>query len=156
MPEMDGLRTLELVKKYNKKLNIIVLTMHRNREYARRCIALGASGYILKDDVYEHLNRAICEVRLGRKSFSPDILEMAVDDWTRNEAETSPGAVHVLTKRERGVLILIARGMTSREIAGQLEIGIRTVESHRANIMGKLNIHTTAGLVMFAINQTLI
>lgn len=156
MPEMDGLRTLEVLKQFHKKVNVIVLTMHRNAEYARRCINMGASGYILKDDVYEHLNRAIYDVRAGKKSFSPDVLTMAVEHWAESEEDPAQGSVQILTKREKAVLVLLARGLTSRKIGGELGIGVRTVESHRANIMNKLKIHTTAGLVKFAVGRNLI
>jgi two-component system, NarL family, nitrate/nitrite response regulator NarL len=153
MPEMNGLAVTEVLRKEMPKTKVLVLSMHSNSEYVMRIIQSGASGYVLKEAPTEELVRAIEVVNAGEAFFSPEVARVALNKYVRGGAET-PGAQ--LTNREREVLVQIAEGLSNKEIANKLGVGVRTVETHRERIMRKLNIHSVAGLTKFAISQGLV
>lgn len=154
MPEMDGLRTLELLKESYPSIRAIILSMHANPAYLKQTAARGAWGYILKEDAFDRLIWAIEEVLHNRKAFSPTITEAALDSYIEG-GDPSPQSADLLTGREREVLTLVAQGKTSREIAKTLGISSRTVESHRARIMEKLGLQNSAALIKFAVTANL-
>ncbi len=153
MPHMDGLAVTELLRKEVPTTKVIILSMHSNREYVLRIIQAGARGYVLKEAPPEELVRAIEVVSAGEAFFSPDIARIALNQYVNNEGQPPIGK---LTEREREVLVLIAGGKSNKEIANHLDLGVRTVETHRERIMRKLNIHSVAGLTKFAIAHGLI
>jgi len=153
MPEKDGLQVTELLRKELPKIKVLILSMHSNTEYVMRIIQSGASGYILKEAPTEELVRAIDIVNGGEAFFSPEVARVALNKYVRGGAE-DPAAQ--LTNREREVLVQIAEGLSNKEIANKLGVGVRTVETHRERIMRKLNIHSVAGLTKFAISKGLI
>ncbi|HKI70684.1 MAG TPA: response regulator transcription factor [Verrucomicrobiae bacterium] len=153
MPHMDGLAVTELMRKEMPATKVIILSMHSNREYVLRIIQAGARGYVLKEAPPEELVRAIEAVSAGEAFFSPDIARIALNQYVKNEGQPPIGK---LTEREREVLVLIAEGKSNKEIASHLDLGVRTVETHRERIMRKLNIHSVAGLTKFAIAHGLI
>lgn len=153
MPHMDGLAVTELLRKEMPATKVIILSMHSNREYVLRIIQAGARGYVLKEAPTEDLVRAIEAVCTGEAFFSPDIARIALNQYVKNEGQPPIGK---LTEREREVLVLIAEGKSNKEIASHLDLGVRTVETHRERIMRKLNIHSVAGLTKFAIAHGLI
>ena len=153
MPHMDGLAVTELLRKDVPGAKVIILSMHSNREYVLRIIQAGARGYVLKEAPSEELVRAIEAVSAGEAFFSPDIARIALNQYVNNEGQPPIGK---LTDREREVLVLIADGKSNKEIANHLDLGVRTVETHRERIMRKLNIHSVAGLTKFAIAHGLI
>ena len=153
MPEMNGLTVTELLRKESPKIKVLILSMHSNSEYVMRIIQSGASGYVLKEAPTEELLRAIEAVNAGEAFFSPEVARVALNKYVRGITDT---AVAQLTNREREVLIQIAEGLSNKEIASKLGVGVRTVETHRERIMRKLNIHSVAGLTKFAISQGLV
>jgi len=153
MPEMDGLEVTESLRKELPKIKVLILSMHSNTEYVMRIIQSGASGYILKEAPTEELVRAIDIVNTGEAFFSPEVARVALNKYVRGGA-SDPAAQ--LTNREREVLVQIAEGLSNKEIASKLGVGVRTVETHRERIMRKLNIHSVAGLTKFAISKGLI
>ena len=153
MPEMNGLTVTEMLRKEIPKIKVLVLSMHSNSEYVTRIIQSGASGYVLKDAPTEELVRAIDMVNAGEAFFSPEVARVALNKYVRGTADN---AAAQLTNREREVLIQIAEGLSNKEIASKLGVGVRTVETHRERIMRKLNIHSVAGLTKFAISQGLV
>lgn len=153
MPEMNGLAVTEVLRKEVPKVKVLVLSMHSNSEYVMRIIQSGASGYVLKEAPTEELVRAIEAVNAGEAFFSPEVARVALNKYVRGAAE-SPATQ--LTNREREVLVQIAEGLSNKEIANKLGVGVRTVETHRERIMRKLNIHSVAGLTKFAISQGLV
>jgi two-component system nitrate/nitrite response regulator NarL len=153
MPKMNGLAVTELLRKELPRIKVLVLSMHSNTEYVMRIIQSGASGYVLKDASTEELVRAIDMVNSGEAFFSPEVARAALNKYVRSGGEN---AVSQLTKREREVLIQIAEGLSNKEIASKLGVGVRTVETHRERIMRKLNIHSVAGLTKFAISKGLV
>jgi len=154
MPHMDGLAVTELLRKELPAVKVLILSMHSNTDYVLRIIQSGARGYILKAASPEELVRAIETVESGEAFFSPDIARVALNQFVRGPGEGPTPSQ--LTNREREVLIQISEGLSNKEIASQLGVGVRTVETHRERIMRKLNIHSVAGLTKFAIAKGLI
>jgi len=157
MPEMDGFEATKHVKASLPECEVLVLTMHDNEQYFFQALNAGASGYVPKKAAPVALVSAIRAVRDGGVYLHPTVARSVVGDYLRRveeggERESYDG----LTEREREVLTLIAEGDTSREIALALNISVKTVESHRANIMEKLNLHNRIDLTRYAIRMGLI
>lgn len=155
MPNLRGIEAIREIKKMNPGIKMLVLTMHKDKEYLHQAISAGAEGYLLKEDADPDLFGAIEKVRQGRKYVSPLLAEDLIDDW----AHMRRGAIEIssepeaLTTREKEVLKVIAEGKSSREIADLFFISVRTVEHHRANMMKKLKLKKIADLVKYAIQK---
>ncbi len=154
MPHMNGLAVTELLRKDLPEIKVLILSMHSNTEYVLRIIQSGARGYILKEAPTEQLVRAIEAVYNGEAFFSPEVAHAALNQFVRGVS--NPSNDQTLTSREREVLVQIAEGLSNKEIASRLGVGVRTVETHRERIMRKLDIHSVAGLTKFAISQGLV
>jgi DNA-binding NarL/FixJ family response regulator len=154
MPGMDGLGVLAEIRGRWPGVGVIVLTMHAGSEYVARAVREGARGYLLKDSAVQDLVTAIDSVRQGGEFYSPAVQRHLAD--AMREGETSTGIRHVLTPREREVLRLVAEGMPTKQIADVLGISARTVETHRANLMRKLDARSVARLTQLAIREGLI
>jgi DNA-binding NarL/FixJ family response regulator len=153
IPDASGMSGLVRLRAAAEQAQIVILSMHDDPEYARLAVRTGASGYLLKDDAATDLRAAVRAVHRGGSFFSPSVARALATLTTA--VATDPG-LEALTARERDVLAGIARGLTNKEIAYQLGIGRRTVESHRENLMTKLGIRTVAGLTRFAIEHGLV
>ncbi len=153
MPQMNGLAATEALRRELPAIKVLILSMHSNTEHVLRIIQSGARGFVLKEAPTAELVRAIETVNAGEAYFSSDVARVALNKYVQGNGAAANTAN--LTPREREVLILIAEGMSNKEIGGQLSVSVRTVESHRENIMHKLNIHTVAGLTRYAITQGL-
>lgn len=154
MPNLRGIEAIREIKTIRPDAKILILTMHKDKEYLYQAISSGANGYLLKEDADTELFSAIETIRRGRIYLSPFLSEESKEDW----AEIARGKrdlpfAESLTTREKQVLKLIAEGKSSKEIADLLFISVRTVERHRANIMEKLNLKKTADLVKYAIKK---
>jgi two-component system nitrate/nitrite response regulator NarL len=149
MPRMNGLAVTELLRKEAPEVKILILSVHSNKEYIFRVIQAGAHGYVSKESSPEELLRAIETVHTGEAFFSPEIAQAALNQLVTTGGKKEPFAQ--LTAREREVLVLIAEGKSNKEIACNLDVGVRTIETHRERIMRRLNIHSVAGLTKFAI-----
>jgi DNA-binding NarL/FixJ family response regulator len=149
MPGLDGLTVTEQLQKDLPQVKVLILSMHSNREYVLRIIKAGARGYVLKDAPPDELVRAIEAVNTGETFFSPAVARIALNQFVSETNRTDPFSR--LSEREREVLGRIAEGRSNKEIASDLGIGVRTIETHRERIMQKLNIHSVAGLTKFAI-----
>ena len=154
MPQMNGLAATEALHRELPKVKVLVLSMHSNSENVLRIIQCGARGFVLKEAPIDELVRAIETVNAGDAYFSSDVARVALNKFVRGNGAAAD-TVH-LTVREREVLTLIAEGLSNKEIACQLSVGVRTVETHRERTMRKLNIHTVAGLTRYAIRQGLV
>jgi two-component system nitrate/nitrite response regulator NarL len=154
MPQMDGLAATQLLRKEMPNVKVLILSMHRQTDAVLRILQSGAVGYVLKEASPEELVQAIQNVSVGESFFSPAVARLALNQFVRGPSE-APSAMD-LTNREREVLILIADGLSNKEIASRLNVGVRTVETHRERIMRKLNIHSVAGLTRFAIAKGLV
>lgn len=155
MPGVDGLAVLRQAKTIRPALRIVVLTMHASPEYVARAIQSGADGYLLKESAVQDLVSAIEAVAAGRAYHSPQI-QAHLASLVRNGAAAAPRDMDRLTGREREVLREIALGRSTKQIAARLGIGVRTVETHRANLMRKLDRHSVALLTQFAIREGLV
>jgi DNA-binding NarL/FixJ family response regulator len=153
MPQMDGLAVAETLHKEASQVPVIILSMHSNREYVARVVQAGARGYVLKSAPAAELLNAIDTVASGEAFFSPDVARLVLNQFV-NDAGQTP--LEKLTAREREVLILIAEGRSNKEIADKLNVGVRTVETHRERVMRKLDIHSVARLTKFAISYGLV
>jgi DNA-binding NarL/FixJ family response regulator len=147
MPNLRGLEAIREIKKYYPQVKVLVLTMHRKKEFIRQALADGADGFLLKEDPSGELIRAVQALKKGEKYLS----RLISDDLIKLTLEFDQN--DTLTSREREVLILLAEGKKSQEIANALFISVNTVRRHRYNIMEKLNINNMADLVKYAISQ---
>ena len=154
MPGMSGLTATEILRRENPAIKVLILSMHNHSEYVLRILQSGARGYVLKHASAEELVRAIETVHKGETYFSNDVARLALNQFVRGRGD-GPQASQV-SSREREVLVAIAEGLSNKEIACRLGVGVRTVETHRERIMRKLNIHSIAGLTRFAIQKGLI
>ncbi len=155
MPNLRGIEAIHEIKKAHPHVKILILTMHKDKQYLEQAISAGARGYLLKEDADTELFSAIDKIRRGRIYVSPNLLDELTDDWVltiRGEPNV-PLEVEHLTVREKEVLKLIAEGKGSKEISVLLYISSRTVERHRANIMQKLGAKKTADLVKHAVQK---
>lgn len=154
MPGESGLQVTQELRRLAPESRVLILSMHDNTEYVREGLRAGAHGYILKDTAATELRDAIHAVRRGESYFSPPIARR-LSDVVRGAAEEED-LLGQLTARERQVLVGVARGRTNREIALELGISHRTVETHRESLMRKLGIRTVAGLTRIALEAGLI
>lgn len=154
MPQMNGLAAAEVLQRELPRIKVLILSMHSNTEYVLRIIQSGARGFVLKEASPDELVRAIETINAGEAYFSPDVARVALNKFVQGNGAV-PGEVRV-TNREREVLVLIAEGFSNKEIACQLGVGVRTVETHRERIMHKLDIHNVAGLTKYAIAKGLV
>lgn len=148
----EGIDVLRQVKRSRPDTKVVILTMHAGREYVARALAEGADGYLLKDSAVQDLAAAIESVTAGGTYFSPAIQQQMADIVRHGHRQGLPA----LTDREREVLILIARGLSTKEIAASLDIGQRTVETHRSNLMRKLGVKSVALLTQVAIREGIV
>lgn len=155
MPDMNGVEATRRIFKENKDLKIIVLSMHSDKIFIKEMFKAGAKGYILKSCAFEDLADAIKSVFNGKIYISPDLLNLIMDDYKTFLEKEYPTIYSLLTPREREVLQLIAEGKKTKDISSILNISIKTVESHKKQIMDKLNIHSIAELTKFAIREGL-
>jgi two-component system nitrate/nitrite response regulator NarL len=154
MPQMNGLTASEILRKELPRIKVLILSMHSHSDYVLRILQSGARGYVLKNASPDELVKAIETVHAGESYFSPDVARLALNQFVRGTGE-GPQISHI-SNREREVLIAIAEGLSNKEIASRLNLGVRTVETHRERIMRKLNIHSVAGLTKFAIAKGLV
>jgi len=156
MPQMNGLAVADLLRREIPFIKVLILSAHTNTEYVIRLIQSGARGFVLKESEPEEVAQAIETVASGGTYFSPEVARVALNHVVRGHGTNQQGLPGCLTNREREVLVFIAEGLSNKEIACQLNIGVRTVETHRERIMRKLDIHSIAGLTRFAISHGLV
>ncbi len=157
MPRMNGIEAIREIKKRCPGTRILVLTVHKTEEYILAALQAGADGYVLKDATHSELTMAIESVLSKRPYLSPGISERVIEGYLEGRRTAAPSSSwDTLTQREREVLKLIGEGYKNREIADELCISPKTVEKHRANLMRKLDLHTTAALTNLAIEKGLV
>ena len=155
---MPGLNGIEVTRKIRSELpetKVIALSMHADRRFVMGILEAGANGYLLKDSAFEELVTAVKAVAKGRMYLSPSIAATVVKSSLEKSDRGQQGSGVLLSGREREVLQMIAEGKSTKEIAFKLFVSTKTVESHRKQIMDKLNIHTIAGLTKYAIREGL-
>lgn len=155
MPGLNGLEAARQLQHTRPEVKILVLTVHANSEYAHQILRAGAAGYLVKQAAVAELIAAIHTVVRGETFISAALSPAAVAAY-RRQAEATEAPPARLTEREREVLQLVAEGRTNREIAGRLKVSVKTVEAHRAHVMDKLGVRTTAELTKYALRQGII
>ncbi len=157
MPRLNGLEAATQIARKSKRTGILILSMYSDEEYLMRAVSAGVRGYLLKDSAEPDLARAVRAVAGGKTFFSPAIADMLFDDYAlRLQRHELQDSYELLTDREKQVLQLLAEGMTNKEVAASLTLGVSTVETHRLNLMQKLNLHNTAELVLYAVRKKIL
>ena len=154
MPGMNGIELIRRIKEGDCDTRTIILSMHSERHFVLESLRAGADGYLLKDAGFDELVRVIREVMAGRKAVSAGLSNMLVDEVV-NPGQEEAGAWRVLSARERQVLQLMAEGCSTRETADTLAVSVKTIESHRKQIMDKLGLRSVAELTKYAIREGL-
>ncbi len=152
LPSMSGIEATRRIRKEMPDTKVIILTIHKEENYLFKSLDAGANGYLVKDTAADDLIDAIETVNAGKIYLSPNLPPGLLDDYRKMlSSGKKVDEFSRLTNREREILQLLSEGNTSKQIAKMLFISVKTVENHRANIMNKLDIHDTAGLVRYAI-----
>jgi DNA-binding NarL/FixJ family response regulator len=155
MPRLNGLDATRHMIRMVPQIRVIILSMHKSQQYVWEALEAGAAGYLLKDADLSELSFAIAAVMRGKAYLSPEIAKHVVKDYVRRSEGGEPFR-QPLTPRQREVLQLMAEGTTTRKIAQALNISVKTVETHRAQLMERLDIHDVAGLVRYAIRTGIV
>jgi two-component system response regulator NreC len=157
MPDMNGIEATKQIKKLLPEIKILILTMHEHDEYIFQALRAGASGYMLKEAADTELISAIHIIQSGQFYLSPTAQSVMVGDYLqRLRTGEDKDSYSSLTEREREILKLVAEGYTNNQIAEQLVISPKTVDTHRTHIMDKLNLHSRAELVKYAMRRGLL
>jgi two-component system, NarL family, response regulator NreC len=157
MPKMNGIEVASRLQKLERPPGIIILSMHSDESYIMRALGAGARGYLVKDATDEDLIPAVKAVASGKPFFSPTVTAVLMEDYVRQlRARGLSDSYELLTDREREILQLLAEGRSNKEVAVLLDVGLSTVETHRANLMQKLNLHNTAEIVLYAVRKGII
>jgi DNA-binding NarL/FixJ family response regulator len=157
MPNLNGIEAARQIAQRWPHIAIVILSMHSDESYVLRALKAGARGYLLKDSPESDLINAILAVNAGKAFFSPSISKMLVEDYMRQlQQRGADDSYELLTGREREVLQLLAEGKSNKEVATMLNLSLHTVETHRSNILQKLNLHGTPELILYAIRKGVI
>jgi len=155
MPDLNGIEATRQIITNSPGIKVLALSMHSTRKLVTEMLNAGASGYLLKHSAFEELGRALHTVMGNQIYLSPKIAGIVVDDYLHCVKSKAPSALTTLSYREREVLQLLAEGKSTKRIASSLHVSISTVESHRKQIMDKLNLHSIAELTKYAIREGL-
>ncbi|HEX2662706.1 MAG TPA: response regulator transcription factor [Candidatus Acidoferrum sp.] len=157
MPNLNGIEAAHQITQSHAELAVIVLSMHPDESYVLRALKAGAKGYLLKDSAESDLITAVRAVARGKSFFSPAVSKVLLDDYIRKlKRSGAEDAYDLLTPREREVLQLVAEGKSNKEVANLLNLSVYTVETHRANIMQKLNLKGVPELTLYAVRKGII
>jgi two-component system, NarL family, response regulator NreC len=157
MPQLNGLEAAAQLQRSSSPTKVIMLSMYRDETYILRALTAGARGYLLKDTAEEEILPAVRTVIRGNSYFSPGISQTLLDDHIRYlQKRGLQDSYDLLTEREKEVLQLLAEGRSNKEVAAVLNLSLSTVETHRTNLMQKLNLHSSAEIVLYAVRKKLI
>jgi len=153
MPGLNGIEATHQIVTERPGSRVLALSMHSRKRFVEQILKAGAAGYLLKDKAFEELATAMETVMAGRTYLSPQIMEMVLQDYLRRPPEE--GSASALTEREREVLQLVAEGATTKQIAMRLHVSVKTIETHRRQIMQKLDAYSVAQLTKIALREGL-
>lgn len=157
MPNLNGIEAARQISEALPGISIIMLSMHSDEAYVLRSLKAGARAFLLKQSAESDLINAIKAVSQGKSFFSPAISQMLLEDYMRQIRDRDVEDTYdLLTPREREILQMIAEGKSNKEMANQLQLSLYTVETHRANLMEKLNLHTVPELILYAVRKGVI
>jgi len=157
MPNMSGIEAAQRITALLPHAGIVILSMHSDEGYLLRVLNAGAKGYLLKDSAENDLIEAIKAVSQGKAFFSPEISKILAEDYVRElKKRGAEDSYELLTSREREILQLLAEGKSNKDIATSLNLSLYTVETHRRNLQDKLNLHSLAELILYAVRKGII
>ncbi len=157
MPNLNGIDAATQIVKRNPQIKVIVLSMHSDESYLTRALTAGVKGYLLKETADVDLLRAVQAVAQGKVFFSPSIANTLLEDYMRQLQQRGlQDSYDLLTDREKEILQLLAEGRSNKEVATTLDLSTYTVETHRTHLMQKLNLHSSAEIVLYAVRKKII
>src|SRR5579863_7227896 len=155
MPVLRGSDAVRRIRRVRPEAKVLMLTIYDDEEVVARCMEAGASGYLVKDAPPSQLVYAIQSAARNQQYMSPNVLTPVVGNYVKRR-ERSNTRYDLLSDRERQILVLLAEGVSMKEVAGQLNLSVKTIDSHKYNLMRKLDVHDRAGLIRYAIRSKLI
>jgi DNA-binding NarL/FixJ family response regulator len=155
MPKLNGLEVCAELSRTQPDIRVVMLSMHSEHQYVRKALQNGAAGYLIKDSAPDELSDAIKSVTAGHTYLSPAVTQSMLGGYLL-DAKARDAGEGSITTRQREVLKLVAEGLSTKEIARTLDLSVKTVDTHRTNLMNQLNIHDLAGLVRYAIRNDII
>jgi DNA-binding NarL/FixJ family response regulator len=157
MPHLNGVQATSQMMKRNPQIAVIILSMYSDETYLMRTLAAGAKGYLLKESADTDLDQAVRSVAQGKPFFSPAIANTLLKDYIRQlQQKGLQDSYELLTEREKEILQLLAEGKSNKDIASMLHLSTNTVETHRTRLMQKLNLHSSAEIVLYAVRKRII
>jgi two-component system response regulator NreC len=157
MPLLNGIEATAQIVKHNPRIGVVILSMYSDETYLVRALTAGAKAYLLKESTEADLIRAVQSVSQGRPYFSPQIAQTLLEEYMHQLKQRGlKDSYDLLTDREKEILQLLAEGKSNKEVAGLLGLSVYTIETHRNNLMQKLNLHNTAELVLYAVRKKII
>jgi two-component system, NarL family, response regulator NreC len=157
MPGLSGIEATAQIVKRNPRTGVVIFSMHADETYVSRALTAGAKGYLLKDGEDLDVTRAVAAAAQGKPFFSPTIASILVEDYMRQLQQRGlQDSYELLTEREKETLQLLAECKSNKEVARILNLSLYTVETHRSNMMEKLNLHTTAEIILYAVRKKVI
>jgi len=157
MPQLNGIEAARQIVRRAPKVHVLILSMHADEAYITQALQAGAGGYLLKDSADTDLIHAVASIAEGQSFFSPAAAKVVLDNYVRQLAQKGiVDRYEALSEREREVFQLVAEGRSNKEIAELLSISPTTVETHRAHVLQKLDVHSTAELVLYAVHRGVI
>lgn len=157
MPNLNGIEAARQITAKQPDVSVIILSMHADESFVLRALKAGARGYVLKESAEGDLINAIRLVSEGKSFFSPAVSRMLVQDYVRQMQDKDvEDSYELLTPRERELLQLVAEGKSNKDVANMLNLSVYTVETHRGNILSKLNLHSVPELILYAVRKGVI
>src|ERR1700674_2903122 len=157
MPNVNGIEAAGRITDKRPETAVVILSMHADESYVLRALKSGARGYLLKDSPEEDLINAIRAVHQGKAFFSPEISKMLAEDYMRQMRQRGvEDSYELLTPREREILQMLGEGNSNKEVATKLNLSLHTVETHRSNVLEKLNLHSTAEMILYAVRKGIV
>ena len=157
MPNMNGIEAARRITEKRPETAVVILSMHADESYVLRALKSGARGYLLKDSPEDDLINAIRAVHNGKAFFSPEISKMLAEDYMRQMRQRGvEDSYELLTRREREILQMLGEGNSNKDVATKLNLSLHTVETHRGNVLEKLNLHSTAEMILYAVRKGIV
>ena len=156
MPGLNGLDAARQILAANPQISILIVTMHDSEQVVREVLAVGARGFLLKSDSGRELVSAVEALQHHRTFFTTRVTQMVLDGYLHPSPKSDQPCRHILTPREREVIQLLAEGKTTKEVAATLHLSVKTAETHRTNLMRKLNLHSVADLTLYAVRNSIV
>jgi len=154
MPNINGIEAARRITEKRPETAVVILSMHADESYVLKALKSGARGYLLKDSPEDDLINAIRAVHVGKAFFSPEISRMLAEDYMRQMQQRGvEDSYELLTPREREILQMLGEGKSNKEVATELNLSLHTVETHRGNVLEKLNLHSTAEMILYAVRK---